>query len=97
MKQADINRNGAVSKEVVEQMAIGAIADFETDYSIATSGILGPGGGSDEKPVGTIWIAVASGSGVISEKIRLGKSRRRNAKITALTSLNMLRKYILSH
>ena len=97
VKQTDINRNGAVSKEVVEQMAIGAIAELETDYSIATSGILGPDGGSDEKPVGTIWIAVASGSGVISEKIRLGKSRRRNAKITALTSLNMLRKYILSH
>jgi nicotinamide-nucleotide amidase len=97
VKQTDINRNGAVSKEVVEQMAIGAIAELETDYSIATSGILGPDGGSDEKPVGTIWIAVASGSGVISEKIRLGKSRRRNAKITALTSLNMLRKYIMSH
>jgi len=97
VKQTDINRNGAVSKEVVEQMAIGAIAELQTDYSIATSGILGPDGGSYEKPVGTIWIAVASGSGVISEKIRLGKSRRRNAKITALTSLNMLRKYILSH
>jgi len=97
VKQTDINRNGAVSKEVVEQMAIGAIEELETDYSIATSGILGPDGGSAEKPVGTIWIAVASSSGVISEKIRLGKSRHRNAKITALTSLNMLRKYILSH
>jgi nicotinamide-nucleotide amidase len=96
VKQTDINRNGAVSKEVVEQMAIGAIAELETDYSIATSGILGPDGGSDEKPVGTIWIAVASGSGVISEKICLGKSRSRNAKITALRSLNMLRKYIWS-
>jgi nicotinamide-nucleotide amidase len=97
VKQTDINRSGAVSQEVVEQMAIGAMAELETDYSIATSGILGPDGGSDEKPVGTIWIAVASGSGVISEKIQLGKSRRRNTQIAALTSLNMLRKYILSH
>jgi len=97
VKQTAINRNGAVSQQVVEQMAIGAIKEFETDYSIATSGILGPDGGSDEKPVGTIWIAVASGSGVISEKICLGKSRHRNTTITALTSLNMLRKYILSH
>jgi len=97
VKQIDINRNGAVSQEVVEQMAIGAIKEFETDYSIATSGILGPDGGSDEKPVGTIWIAVASRFGVISEKIQLGKSRRRNTQIAALISLNMLRKYILSH
>jgi nicotinamide-nucleotide amidase len=97
VEKADINRSGAVSKEVVEQMAIGAIKELETDYSIATSGVLGPGGGSAEKPVGTIWIAVASIDGVISEKIQLGKSRRRNTRITALTSLNMLRKYILSH
>ncbi len=96
VKQTAIKRKGAVSQEVVEQMAIGAIKEFETDYSIATSGILGPNGGSAEKPVGTIWIAVASNSGVISEKICLGKSRHRNTKITALKSLNMLRKYILS-
>lgn len=97
VEQTDIIRSGAVSQEVVEQMAIGAIAQLQTDYSIATSGILGPDGGSDEKPVGTIWIAVASSSGVISKKIQLGKSRRRNTQITALTSLNMLRKYIMSN
>jgi len=91
-----IDQKGAVSQEVVEQMAVGAIAAFETDYSIATSGILGPDGGSDEKPTGTIWIAVASDSEVISHKLRLGNSRLRNAQITALTSLNMLRKHILS-
>jgi nicotinamide-nucleotide amidase len=78
-------------------MAIGAITKLQTDYSIATSGILGPDGGSDEKPVGTIWIAVASSFGVISEKIQLGGSRSRNTQITALTSLNMLRKYIMSN
>jgi nicotinamide-nucleotide amidase len=95
--QTDIIRSGAVSQEVVEQMAIGAITKLQTDYSIATSGILGPDGGSDEKPVGTIWIAVASSFGVISEKIQLGGSRSRNTQITALTSLNMLRKYIISN
>ena len=97
VKNTSIYQSGAVSQEVVEQMAIGAIEELETDYSIATSGVLGPDGGTAEKPVGTIWIAIASGSGVISEKICLGKSRSRNAKITALISLNMLRKYILSH
>jgi len=95
--QTDIIRSGAVSQEVVEQMAIGAITKLQTDYSIATSGILGPDGGSDEKPVGTIWIAVASSFGVISEKIQLGGSRSRNTQITALTSLKMLRKYIISN
>ena len=97
VERSSIDQKGAVSQEVVEQMAVGAISDFETDYSIATSGILGPDGGSDEKPTGTIWIAVASDSGVISQKLRLGNSRIRNAHITALTSLNMLRTYILSH
>ena len=97
VERSSIDQKGAVSQEVAEQMAVGAISEFETDYSIATSGILGPDGGSDEKPTGTIWIAVASDSGVISQKLRLGNSRIRNAHITALTSLNMLRTYILSH
>jgi nicotinamide-nucleotide amidase len=97
VEKLSIMRNGAVSREVVEQMAIGAIRQLESDYSIATSGILGPDGGSDEKPVGTIWIAVASKSGVISKKIQLGNSRSRNTKVTALIGLNMLRKYILGN
>lgn len=83
--------HGAVSKQVVEQMALGANKQFNTDYSIASSGIAGPNGGSDEKPVGTIWIAVANKNRVISKKLTLGDNRERNILISSLSALNMLR------
>jgi len=83
--------HGAVSKQVVEQMALGANKQFNTDYSIASSGIAGPNGGSDEKPVGTVWIAVANKNRVISKKLTLGDNRERNILISSLSALNMLR------
>ena len=60
---ADIKRYGAVSEEVALQMAEGARRTTQSDYAIATTGIAGPTGGSDEKPVGTVWMAVATPSG----------------------------------
>lgn len=83
--------HGAVSKQVVEQMALGSNKQFNTDYSIASSGIAGPNGGSDEKPVGTVWIAVANKNRVISKKLTLGDNRERNILISSLSALNMLR------
>ena len=59
-----INRNGAVSEDVVKAMAENVREKLGADYAISTSGVAGPGGGTLEKPVGTIWIAVASKSGV---------------------------------
>ncbi len=88
-------KEGAVSKEVVEQMATGILRKTGSDYSVATSGIAGPDGGSAEKPVGTIWIAVASHSGVFSQKYIFGKMRDVNIKRATATALNMLRKVIL--
>jgi len=90
-----IDQKGAVSREVVEQMAEGALRKLGTDYSIATSGIAGPEGATESKPVGTIWIAVASEKRVISRKLQLGRSRNRNIHVTALTSLNMLREFMI--
>jgi nicotinamide-nucleotide amidase len=87
---------GAVSKEVVEQMAKGCREKFNTDYSIAVSGVAGPTGGSADKPVGTVWIAVASKAKVISHKYLFGDNRERNIQKAALTALNMLRKEILA-
>ncbi len=52
--------HGAVSREVVEQMAMGACREARADFAVAVSGVAGPGGGSPEKPVGTVWIAWAS-------------------------------------
>lgn len=91
---ADLEKYGAVSCEVVEQMALGAKKILNTDYAIATSGIAGPDGGTEEKPVGTVWIAVAGPEKVISHKFELYKNRERNIHVASLNALNMLRKLI---
>ena len=92
----DIEKYGAVSREVVEQMARGVRERFGTDYSVATSGIAGPDGGTEKKPVGTTWIAVASGTTTISEVYRLGNHRGRNIRKASLTGLNMLRNMLIN-
>jgi nicotinamide-nucleotide amidase len=85
------NTVGAVSKECVEQMALRTKAVFNSDYSIAVSGIAGPAGGTDEKPVGTVWISIATPEGIKSEKHIFGNNRERNIRMTAITALNLLR------
>ncbi len=86
-----IEQHGAVSKPVVEAMATGARRRFDTDYAVATSGIAGPGGGTDEKPVGTTWIALATRHGVTSKLFHFGEHRGRNIRRAALAALDMLR------
>lgn len=86
-----ITKHGAVSREVAEAMAIGALSRFATDYSIGITGIAGPDGGTKEKPVGTVWIAVASADEVVASKFQLGEQRDRNIRRSALAALNMLR------
>jgi nicotinamide-nucleotide amidase len=87
-----LRKYGAVSRNVVELMAQNIRKKYKTDYSIATSGIAGPSGGSTEKPVGTVWIAIASPDNVISEKFLFGNNRERNIQKAAHTALNMLKK-----
>jgi nicotinamide-nucleotide amidase len=89
-------KHGAVSRESVEMMAKGARYLLKTDYAVATSGIAGPGGGTEEKPVGTIWIAVSSDKGTVSEKYVFGNDRIVNIKRFSLAALNLLRKQIIS-
>jgi nicotinamide-nucleotide amidase len=86
---------GAVSEQVVSEMAAGALKHFGTDYSVATSGIAGPDGGTKEKPVGLVWIAVASSDRIIAEKYNFGSQRDINIQKASITALNMLRKLIL--
>ncbi|TNF30811.1 MAG: nicotinamide-nucleotide amidohydrolase family protein, partial [Bacteroidetes bacterium] len=93
--KAAIEKFGAVSEEVVRQMADGVRSRFGTDYAIATSGIAGPNGGTDEKPVGTVWIAVAGPEGTIAKKYLFGHDRQRNIEISCNTALNMLRKQLM--
>ena len=87
---------GAVSEEVVIQMAQGALKNIQTDFTIAVSGIMGPDGGSSEKPVGSVWVAVGNNDKIITEKFRFRFDRQRNIELTATYALNMLRKFILS-
>ena len=90
-----IESDGAVSESVVKRMAEGARRLLDTDYSVATTGIAGPSGGTDYKPVGTIWIAVATDSGVIAEKRSFGNDRDANITRFSFAALNLLRKQIL--
>ena len=92
-----IGKYGAVSEETVKEMAVGARNLFKTDFAVATSGIAGPDGGTETKPVGTVWIAVASEKGTVSEKRVFGNDRITNIKRFSLAALNLLRKQIISH
>jgi nicotinamide-nucleotide amidase len=69
---------------------------MNTHYAVATSGVAGPSGGTEEKPVGTVWIAVAGQGYTIAKKYQFGHSRKRNIEISANTALNMLRKELVS-
>jgi nicotinamide-nucleotide amidase len=91
-----INKFGAVSKETVEEMAIGAKKLFNTDFAVATSGIAGPAGGTEVKPVGTIWIAVSYKDKTSVANYTFGNDRVINIKRFSLASLNLLRKQIIS-
>ena len=90
-----IEEFGAVSSEVVTEMAIGAQSHLDVDYVIAVSGIAGPDGGTDEKPVGLVWIAIATPNEIFSQKFLYGGNRERNIRLATLQALNMLRKNLL--
>ncbi|HEY0666677.1 MAG TPA: competence/damage-inducible protein A [Sphingobacteriaceae bacterium] len=85
-----LDQFGAVSQEVVKEMAAGAISNFNTDYSLAITGIAGPDGGTPEKPVGTVWIAVASKTKIRSRKFLFGSKRAQNIERSAINALTML-------
>lgn len=87
--------HGAVSEPVVLAMATHVKEKFKTGYAIATSGIAGPSGGTAEKPVGMVWIAISTPQKTFAKCIRLGDHRLRNIQVASDTALNMLRKELL--
>lgn len=87
---------GAVSKEAVEQMAISVRAKMNTDYAISVSGIMGPSGQTDEKPLGMVWIGVANREKVVSKVFYLRFDRQRNIEVTANQAINLLRLLIIN-
>ncbi len=90
-----ISEFGAVSEQVAKEMAIGVKQILNSDYAVATTGIAGPTGGSDEKPVGTIWIAIAGENKVFAKKFVFGNNRERNIIRSSQTALQILRRVIL--
>lgn len=95
VKEETLIANGAVSEPVVLQMVQGALKTIGTDYALAVSGIMGPAGGSEEKPVGTVWIAVGNKEKQVAQKFHFRFDRQRNTQLTAVNALNMMRKFII--
>lgn len=91
---AAIEAHGAVSEIVARQMAEGVRDRAGTDYGLSTTGIAGPGGGSEAKPVGTVHMALATPVGTTHRLVRLGGSRERIQRIAVVTALDLLRRHL---
>jgi nicotinamide-nucleotide amidase len=89
-----IENFGAVSEQVVSKMAQGVKDLMKTDFAVATSGIAGPGGGTDDKPIGTTWICAISPKKIVTKKFLFGENRERNMIRASFAALNMLRNLI---
>jgi nicotinamide-nucleotide amidase len=87
---------GAVSKEAVEQMAIAIRSKMNTDFGISVSGIMGPSGQTDEKPLGMVWIGVSNKEKVYSKVFYLRFDRQKNIEVTANQAINLLRLLIIN-
>jgi len=91
-----IEKYGAVSEEVVREMVDGVLEVLNVDAAVAVSGIAGPDGGSDEKPVGTIWICAGNRAHKVTYLLKAGKDRTRNIELAKIYALNQLRLLLLS-
>jgi nicotinamide-nucleotide amidase len=94
VQHSTLEMHGAVSEQTVTEMATGVLEKLNADYAIATSGIMGPDGGTAEKPVGTVWIAVANKNGVKATKHFVRFNRKKNIEVTAQFALNVLRLFL---
>ncbi len=90
-----IEQCGVVSQPVVEGMAKGVRDLMEADFGVATTGVAGPGGGTDENPVGTVWIGVASARGVVAKRFNFGKDRENVINRATIMAYEMLRQQII--
>jgi nicotinamide-nucleotide amidase len=94
VSQDTLEMYGAVSENTVKQMVIGANKILGSDISVAVSGVAGPGGGTEEKPVGTIWIAVGNEQKVVTKLLRGIKDRDKNRIYSSNIAMNELRKFL---
>ncbi|HNF47803.1 MAG TPA: competence/damage-inducible protein A [Chitinophagales bacterium] len=97
VQSATIQRFGAVSEETVAEMLDGALSVLHTDLAIAVSGVAGPGGGSAEKPVGTVMIGIANKNQQYIRRLSFTNHRGRNIELSSVVALVMLRKFVLKY
>lgn len=97
VQQATLDNHGAVSAETVREMIAGALSTTNSDIAIAVSGVAGPGGGSEEKPVGTVFVGVGNTSGAYVKKFQFTQHRERNIQLSGVVALVLLRNFILGH
>ncbi len=95
VQASTLERRGAVSEEVVKEMVAGSLDVFDVDVAVAVSGVAGPGGGTPDKPVGTIWLAAGNRQRMVTQKLQLSKDRLLNIQYTGIEALNMIRKFLL--
>ena len=95
VRPATLKEHGAVSEATVREMVAGLLQLIPADIGIAISGVAGPDGGTPEKPVGTIWLAIGNQEQIYSRKLQLGKDRLRNIQFTSINALNFIREWVL--
>lgn len=95
VQAATLQKHGAVSEATVREMVQGALKTLQAEVAVAISGVAGPGGGSDAKPVGTVWIAVGHQDRIIARCFTFGKDRSLNIQWSSNAALNLLRKFLL--
>ncbi|HOI28006.1 MAG TPA: CinA family protein [Paludibacteraceae bacterium] len=93
VKAESLEKYGAVSQSVVEQMAEGAVRVIGSDFAVATSGVAGPDGGTPEKPVGTVWMAVSNGKKTLSRKFLFGTDRKENIEKATAASFFLTKEF----
>jgi nicotinamide-nucleotide amidase len=94
VNHSTLENKGAVSEETITEMFNGLMKVTTADYGIATSGIMGPGGGTDDKPVGTVWVAVGSREKMIAKRLHFRFDRGKNIELTAANALLMLFQFV---
>lgn len=95
VKKETLEKFGVVSEETCKEMLQGVLKIMKSDYAISITGIIGPTGGTEETPVGTVWVGVGTQSGFITKKFQFPFTRLQNIEVTAVNALNLLRKFLL--
>lgn len=96
VRSTTLAKHGAVSEQTVKEMVMGATKILDVDVVVALSGIAGPSGGSEEKPVGTIWLACGTGDHIETMLLKAGKNREKNIEYAATYALDLMRRYLQS-